>query len=65
MGFTCELHSVTVYLVRGHYVRGLSLFEGCGAGGAGAPTQDSLCLHFDPPTMWTFKTDPLRHFFGW
>ena len=30
MGFTCALHSVTVYLVRGHYVRGLYLFEGCG-----------------------------------
>ena len=34
-------------------------------GGAGTPTQHSLCLHFDPPTMWAFKTDPLRHFFKW
>ena len=30
MGFTCALHSVTVYLVRGNYVRGPYLFEGCG-----------------------------------
>ena len=30
MGFTCALHSVTVYLVRGHYVKGLELFEGRG-----------------------------------
>ena len=34
-------------------------------GGAGTPTQHSLCLHFDPSTMWAFKTDPLRHFFKW
>ena len=27
---TCALHSVTVYLGRGHYVRGLQLFEGSG-----------------------------------
>ena len=30
MGFTSALYSVTVYLVQGHYVRGLLLFEGCG-----------------------------------
>ena len=30
MGFTSALYSVTVYLVRDYYVRGLYLFEGCG-----------------------------------
>ena len=30
MGFTSALYSVTVYLVQGHYVSGLYLFQGCG-----------------------------------
>ena len=45
MGFTCVFHSVTVYLVRGHYVRGLyfvSMVWGRGCHGRGmqqVPTQ--------------------------
>ena len=32
MGFTCALHSVTVYLVRGHYVRSIIVSRVWGRG---------------------------------
>ena len=30
MDFTCAVQSVTINLGRGHYIRGISLFEGSG-----------------------------------
>ena len=38
---------------------------GLSPGGAGAPTRHSLCLHYDPPTTWGFKTDTQSTFLKW
>ena len=40
--------------VRGHGGR---------SGGAGAPTQESLCLHISVHTTWGLKTDPKSAYF--